>query len=59
MSFCGGMAGFASGFMRRAVGFHLLAAAATVAAGVLVVLAYVASRTSRRRVTLVVEAAGA
>ena len=59
MSFCGGMAGFASGFMRRAVGFHLLAAAATVAAGVLVVLVYVASRTSRRRVTLVVEAAGA
>ena len=26
MSFCGGLAGFASGFIRRAVGFHLLAA---------------------------------
>jgi MFS family permease len=47
MSFCGGMAGFASGFIRRAVGFHLLAASATVAAGLLLVSAYAAHRSSR------------
>jgi MFS family permease len=40
MSFCGGMAGFASGFVRRAVGFHMLANAATVAGVVLLFLAY-------------------
>lgn len=39
MSFCGGVAGFASGFIRRAVGFHLLSASATVAAGLLLVMA--------------------
>jgi MFS family permease len=44
MSLCGGMAGFASGFVRRAVGYHLLAAGATVAAGLLLVAAYVAHR---------------
>ena len=32
MSFCGGMAGFASGFVRRAVGYHMLATLATLAA---------------------------
>ncbi|MFT3851303.1 MAG: MFS transporter [Ilumatobacteraceae bacterium] len=42
MSFCGGLAGFASGFVRRAIGYHLLATAATVAAGALLVLAYTA-----------------
>lgn len=42
MSFCGGLAGFGSGFVRKAIGFHLLAAGAMVAAGVLVVLAYTA-----------------
>ena len=47
MSFCGGMAGFASGFVRKAVGFHLLAASATVAAGVLLVMAYTAWVRSR------------
>jgi MFS family permease len=46
MSFCGGMAGFASGFIRRAVGFHLLATMATVAAGALLVAAYSAQRRS-------------
>ncbi|MFM8713920.1 MAG: MFS transporter, partial [Actinomycetota bacterium] len=35
MSFCGGLAGFSSGFIRRAVGFHLLSVAALVLAGVL------------------------
>ena len=38
MSLCGGMAGFASGFVRRAIGFHLLAAAATVISGALFVV---------------------
>lgn len=42
MSFCGGLAGFGSGFVRKAIGFHLLAASAMVAGGVLLVLAYTA-----------------
>jgi MFS family permease len=41
MSFCGGMAAFASGFIKQAWGFHLLADAATLLAGGLLVLAYV------------------
>ncbi len=41
MSFCGGMAAFASGFVKQAWGFHLLADAATLLAGALLVLAYV------------------
>lgn len=41
MSFCGGIAAFASGFIKQAWGFHLLADAATLLAGVLLVLAYV------------------
>jgi len=39
MSFCGGLAGFSSGFIRHAVGFHVLAAMATIAAGVLLAAA--------------------
>jgi len=45
MSFCGGLAGFASGFIRRAIGYHLLSAGATVAAGIL--LAAVFARRAR------------
>ncbi len=37
MSFCGGLAGFSSGFIRRAIGFHLLSASSLVLAGVLLV----------------------
>ena len=37
MSLCGGIAGFSSGFVRRAIGFHMLAVAALVLAGVLLV----------------------
>jgi MFS family permease len=48
MSFCGGLAGFASGFVRRAVGFHLLSASATVAAAVLIAAAFM-SRWARSR----------
>ncbi|MGE0308379.1 MAG: MFS transporter [Acidimicrobiia bacterium] len=42
MSFCGGLTGFASGFIRRAVGFHILASLATIAAGVLLTAAHTA-----------------
>jgi MFS family permease len=35
MSFCGGLAGFSSGFIRRAIGFHLLSVAALSLAAVL------------------------
>lgn len=40
MSLCGGTAAFASGFIKQAWGFHLLADAATVVAGLLLVMAY-------------------
>jgi len=40
MSFFGGMAGLSSGFIRRAVGFHMLSAFAMVAAGCLMVGAW-------------------
>ena len=51
MSFCGGLAGFSSGFIRRAVGFHILSSLATVAAGLLLVAGYAAhlARTGRDR----------
>jgi MFS family permease len=48
MSLCGGLAGFASGFIRRAVGYHLMSTLATVAAGALLVIAYTALLRSRR-----------
>jgi hypothetical protein len=38
MSFCGGLAGFSSGFIRRAIGFHLLSVAALGMATVLVAM---------------------
>jgi MFS family permease len=44
MSLCGAVAGLSSGFVRRAVGYHVLADLAAIAAGVLLVVAYVASR---------------
>lgn len=53
MSLCGGVAGFGSGFVRRAVGFHMLATLATVAAGALLVTALKAWRTDRGHVTVV------
>jgi MFS family permease len=48
MSLCGGLAGFASGFIRRAVGYHLMSTLATVAAGALLVIAYTALLRSRK-----------
>lgn len=44
MSFCGGLAGLSSGFIRKAVGYHLLSASATVVAGLLLVSAYYSYR---------------
>lgn len=48
MSFCGGIAAFASGFVKQAWGYHMLANAATLLAGVLLVAAYNQSRRARR-----------
>jgi MFS family permease len=49
MSFCGGMAGFSSGFIRKAFGFHMLSNMGTVLALVLVVIGI--RRLTRSRVT--------
>lgn len=38
MSFCGGLAGFSSGFIRKAVGYHVLSNVGTVLAGILFVV---------------------
>ena len=40
MSFCGGLAGLSSGFIRKAVGYHMLSVSATVAGGLLLVYAW-------------------
>lgn len=50
MSLAGGLAGFASGFVRQAVGFHMLANLAALGAGLLLVVA--AARQRRERVAL-------
>jgi MFS family permease len=47
MSFCGGLAGFSSGFIRRAIGFHLLSVAALVLAGCLLVYSMYGTAGSR------------
>ena len=52
MSFCGGVAAFSSGFIKAAWGYHLLADAATVVSGLLLVLAYTQFLRSRRRPVL-------
>lgn len=44
MSLGGGLAGFSSGFIRSAVGYHMLANFATIVAGVLLVVALVRRR---------------
>jgi MFS family permease len=46
MSLCGAVAGFSSGFIRRAVGYHVLADVAAAASLALLVAAYVSSRRS-------------
>jgi len=49
MSFCGGMAGLASGFVRRAVGYHMLSNFGTLAAGALLIAAYMLFRSGTER----------
>jgi MFS family permease len=44
MSLCGGLAGFSSGFIRRALGYHMLANLATVGALALVAVAITTRR---------------
>ena len=46
MSLCGAVAGFSSGFIRRAVGYHVLADVAALAALGLLIAAYVTTRRS-------------
>ena len=40
MSLCGGIAGFSSGFIRKAIGFHMLSSIAMLLAGLLIAVAY-------------------
>jgi MFS family permease len=47
MSFCGGLAGFSSGFIRRAIGFHLLSMSALALAGCLLVYSVYGAAGSR------------
>jgi MFS family permease len=49
MSLCGGAAGFASGFVKQSVGYHMLSNAGTLAAGLLVIAAWGAVRTAGYR----------
>jgi MFS family permease len=50
MSACGGLAGLASGFVRRAVGFHVLATTASVLAAILLVAVLVQASRVRAEV---------
>ncbi len=49
MSFCGGMAGLSSGFIRRAVGYHVLSVFALVLCGILLAFAVFVRESSRPR----------
>ena len=44
MSFCGGLAGLSSGFIRKAVGYHLLSVVAMIAAASLLIAAFYSLR---------------
>ncbi len=48
MSFCGGLAGFVAGFIRKAVGYHMLANLGDIAAAFLLVAAFYYLRTAAR-----------
>ncbi len=54
MSAAGGLAGFGAGFVRRAVGYHVLAELATLAAAGLLVVAHSAWRSARTRAAVAV-----
>jgi formate hydrogenlyase subunit 3/multisubunit Na+/H+ antiporter MnhD subunit len=47
MSFFGGMSGFASGFIRKAIGYHMLSNVSTVLAGLLMVYVIMAMASPR------------
>ena len=47
MSLCGGVAGFSSGFIRKAIGFHMLSSIAMLLAGVLIAVAYSSYRVEK------------
>ncbi len=47
MSFFGGLSGFASGFIRKAIGYHMLSNVSTVLAGLLMVLVIMAMASPR------------
>lgn len=47
MSLCGGIAGFSSGFIRKAIGYHMLSSIAMLLAGVLIAVAYSSYRGER------------
>ena len=47
MSLCGGIAGFSSGFIRKAIGFHMLSSIAMLLAGALIAVAYSSYRVEK------------
>lgn len=47
MSLCGGIAGFSSGFIRKAIGYHMLSSIAMLLAGVLIAVAYASYRVEK------------
>lgn len=47
MSLCGGIAGFSSGFIRKAIGYHMLSSIAMLLAGVLIAVAYSSYRVEK------------
>ncbi len=47
MSLCGGIAGFSSGFIRKAIGFHMLSSIAMLLAGLLIAVAYSSYRVEK------------
>lgn len=47
MSLCGGIAGFSSGFIRKAIGYHMLSSIAMLLAGLLIAVAYSSYRVEK------------
>jgi MFS family permease len=58
MSVCGAVAGFGSGFIREAAGYHTLSLLGTALAGTLLVVAFLVLQTSRRLPDVPLPAAG-
>jgi len=49
MSFCGGIAGLSAGFIRKAIGFHMLANLGDVIAAIMLIAAFYHLRTAASR----------